>query len=474
MNRILLVDDDPLFLEIAKRTLEHHGFQVVTAENGIAADALDREAPVDLLITDLEMPQRGGLETIMAFRQRSGRRPVIAVSGAVLARDGVLLTVAGKLGADRTFQKPVSGTELVAAVRDLLHPPMTGSKATSLLMLEDDPVYADLVVRMLETDLTHHFEVVTVSSLAKGLEHVRRSFPKVILTDLGLDDSHGLDTYHRLREAAPDSAIVVLTGSIEDELGIAAVRAGAQDYILKTELQGRWISRMLMQAIERKNVERALNHERKRSEGLLLSLLPAEVARRLQRDEPVLPSLYPSAAVLFCDLVGFTPLARTLEPAALIELLNNVFSTFDQLAQALGMEKIKTIGDAYMAVAGVPTPLPDCVGAAATMALGIFSKLDEINTNNGTRLNFRIGISTGPVMAGIIGIDKISFDLWGDTVNLASRLESHGLPGRIQVCEQTYRALREHFVLEERGEIEIKGLGPTKTWFLHARKFSTA
>lgn len=454
--------------------LEHHGFKVDTAENGVAAEALDQQSPADLLITDLEMPKRGGLDTIMAFRRRGGRRPVIAMSGAVLARDGILLTVASKVGADRTFQKPFANAELVTAVRELLQAAKPPAKRVSVLMLEDNPVYSELLGELLATETAHYYDVTTVTSLAKAREHLRRAFPDVILTDLGLEDSAGLDTYHRLHEAAPDAAIVVLTGSSADETGVEAVRAGAQDYLLKTELQGRWLSRALMQAIERKNVERALNREKKRSEALLQSLLPAEVARKLQRDEPVVPSLYPNASVLFCDLVGFTPLARDMEPAALVELLNSIFSTFDQLAQAHGLEKIKTIGDAYMAVAGVPTALPAPATASAQMALDIFSKLEEINLANGTRLNFRIGISSGPVMAGIIGIDKISFDLWGDTVNLASRLESHGRPGRIQVCEQTYNALRENYYLEEQGTLEIKGLGPTKTWFLHGKKFSTA
>ena len=175
---------------------------------------------------------------------------------------------------------------------------------------------------------------------------------------------------------------------------------------------------------------------------------------------------FDEVTVLFADLVGFTALSAAMPPTQLVGLLDRIFSAFDELADRHGLEKIKTIGDAYMAAAGLPFPRPDHATAAARMALDMQHAIERISSHSRIDLTMRIGICTGPVIAGIIGQKKFIYDLWGDTVNTASRMESHGLPGRTQVAETTYRRLQSHFPFEDRGTIEVRGKGPMRAYLL--------
>jgi len=205
--------------------------------------------------------------------------------------------------------------------------------------------------------------------------------------------------------------------------------------------------------------------ERRVSESLLLNILPGSVAARLKRGETVADQ-YDRAVVLFADLVDFTLLSRTLRPDEVISLLNDIFSRFDRLAERYGLEKIKTIGDAYMAVSGVPVPRGDYAKAAALMALDMREEIRRFNAQTGRSLALRIGLHAGPLVAGVIGLRKFIYDLWGDTVNTASRMESSGVAGEIQVSGEVYRLLRDSFVFESRGEREIKGKGTMHLYLL--------
>jgi class 3 adenylate cyclase len=209
-----------------------------------------------------------------------------------------------------------------------------------------------------------------------------------------------------------------------------------------------------------------LAKERARSEALLMNLLPAPIAARLKDGPKIIADGLDSVTVLFGDLKGFTGLAKELTPEELVERLDRVFTAFDGLAQRHGLEKIKTMGDAYMAVAGAPFARADHALIAARMALAMIATLGELEPT----LALRIGLATGPVVAGVIGRTKQSYDLWGETVNLASRMESHGVPGRIQVSRATHDllALAPEIALESRGLIELKGLGPTETYLIAA------
>jgi class 3 adenylate cyclase len=173
---------------------------------------------------------------------------------------------------------------------------------------------------------------------------------------------------------------------------------------------------------------------------------------------------------MFADLVNFTNFSTQTSPKELVELLNQIFSKFDRLAEQHGVEKIKTIGDAYMAVAGLPTPSPNHAQAIAQMALDMQDAITQFNTETGENFSLRIGINSGPVVAGVIGIKKFSYDLWGDTVNTASRMESHGIAGSIQVTAATYELLKDQYLFDERGPIEIKGKGQMTTYILEGAR----
>ena len=211
--------------------------------------------------------------------------------------------------------------------------------------------------------------------------------------------------------------------------------------------------------------EAALAAEHARSERLLTNVLPVPVAERLKAGEEPIADDVPAASVLFADIVDFTPYAAGLPAREVVRLLDGVFSTLDDLVDEHRLEKVKTIGDAYMVAAGVPTPRPDHAHALAAFAL---AARDRFATQQGLwpALQLRIGIGSGPVVAGVIGHRRFLYDLWGDTVNTASRMESHGLPGRIQIDDQTRRLLGDDFEIADRGMIDVKGKGPVHTWFL--------
>ncbi len=215
---------------------------------------------------------------------------------------------------------------------------------------------------------------------------------------------------------------------------------------------------------------RALEREQDKSERLLLNVLPEPVAARLKEQDGVIADDFPAVTVLFADLVGFTPLSERLSASELVSLLDGVFARWDALVADHGVEKIKTIGDAYMVAGGIPLPRPDHVEAIAALALAMGPELERCSAESGLPLKVRIGIDTGPVVAGVIGRAKFSYDLWGDTVNTASRMEAHGEPSTIQVTERVYERLRDRFELRRRGTIDVKGKGPMTSYVLIGRR----
>jgi class 3 adenylate cyclase/HAMP domain-containing protein len=209
-----------------------------------------------------------------------------------------------------------------------------------------------------------------------------------------------------------------------------------------------------------------LEDEKQVSERLLLNVLPGPIADRLKAGESLIVDRFDDVSVLFADIVGFTTLSTKKTPEELVTMLNDLFSLFDKLAEKHGLEKIKTIGDAYMVVAGIPQPIADHAIAMAHMALDMLAGVADYAKRQGIELTIRVGIHTGAVVAGVIGRKKFIYDLWGDTVNTASRMESHGIPSRVHVSAVTYQALLPVFELETRGTIEIKGKGAMTTYLL--------
>ncbi|MBD3307629.1 hypothetical protein GF339_14425 [candidate division KSB3 bacterium] len=216
--------------------------------------------------------------------------------------------------------------------------------------------------------------------------------------------------------------------------------------------------------------EGKLEQEYHRAENLLHNILPESIATRLKLSPETIADGFEGASILFADIVGFTPLSEQMTPEKTVMLLNEIFSAFDDLVDKYGLEKIKTIGDAYMVVAGLPQPRPDHAEAIAEMALDIMTLMDRFAEQLHQPLQIRIGINSGPAVAGVIGKKKFIYDLWGDTVNTASRMESHGVPGEIQVTKTTHDLLEDSYTFENRGLVEIKGKGRMQVYLLKGKR----
>ena len=217
-----------------------------------------------------------------------------------------------------------------------------------------------------------------------------------------------------------------------------------------------------------RNLLAELKDEKAESERLLLNILPEPIAERLKREPGVIADHFDSVSVLFADIVGFTPLSETMSAEEMVEWLNEVYSAVDILVQDHGVEKIRTIGDGYMVAAGVPFLRDDHASALAGLALDMRVHFDTLPPVHDHKVSFRIGISSGPVVGGVIGTYKFQYDIWGDTVNTAARMESHGVPGRIHISNATHELIRGDFVCDPRGSIEVKGKGQMETWFVEA------
>ncbi|MEQ8536918.1 MAG: adenylate/guanylate cyclase domain-containing protein [Coleofasciculus sp. D1-CHI-01] len=228
--------------------------------------------------------------------------------------------------------------------------------------------------------------------------------------------------------------------------------------------------RITWEISERQRTAEKLRVEQEKSERLLLNILPETIAERLKQNPICIADGFTDVTILFADIVGFAKLSERISPTELVNLLNEIFSAFDHLTEKHNLEKIKTIGDAYMVASGLPTPRPDHAAVIAEMALDMQQEIQQFNTMHNTDLSIRIGINTGAVVAGVIGTKKFIYDLWGDAVNTASRMESHGLPDSIQVTTATYQHLHDNYEFQERGIIPVKGKGKMMTYFLTRKK----
>ena len=238
----------------------------------------------------------------------------------------------------------------------------------------------------------------------------------------------------------------------------------------KQRLDSTYAAVIIEDITERKQIEQALHNEREKSEQLLLNVLPKPIAERLKDNTQTIADHYDEVTILFADIVGFTELSAKLSPLELLKLLNKIFSAFDELADRYGLEKIKTIGDAYMVVGGLPVPCLDHAELVAEMALAMQRIIQMLKKDFNETIDIRIGINSGPVIAGVIGSKKFIYDLWGDAVNVASRMESHGLTGQIQITETTRNYLQYKYLLKERGIITVKGKGEMTTYLLMGHK----
>ena len=365
---------------------------------------------------------------------------------------------------------------LLKAVRPLAaEKDLAAVRPSRILVVDDNASNRDLLARRLQRQ---GHTVLQAEDGAGALTLIEKEAFDLVLLDLIMPGINGYDVLTLLKRDPRFRDIPVIMISALSELTsiVRCIEAGADDYLAKpfdpTLLRARVgssLDKKHMRDREREMVE-ALRIEKERSEQLLLNILPQAIVTRLNCDETIIADQLSDVTILFADLIGFTSLASQLSARDLVQLLNGLFSEFDRLALSFGVEKIKTVGDAYMLAGGVPEPRADNAHAVADTALAMLEAVKRTNYELPVPLQMRIGMHSGDVVAGIIGTHKFVYDIWGDAVNIASRMESHGMPNRIQISAATRLHIHERFQLEPHGCVDIKGKGPMETFMLLGRR----
>ncbi len=330
-----------------------------------------------------------------------------------------------------------------------------------ILVVDDTPANIQLLSATLKD---RGYEIKVATSGRQALDLAARFRPDLVLLDVMMPEMDGFETCRRLKDSAgtKDIPVIFLTARTDTADIVKGFELGAVDYVAKPFNTPELLARV--------NTHLTIDRLHRENERLLLSILPAPIAARLKSGEAGIADHFPEVSVLFADIVDFTALSGRLAPAPLVSLLDDLFTQFDELASRHQVEKIKTIGDCYMAVCGIPERRSGHAAALAEMALEMVECVNGFNQARGASLRIRIGLNTGPVVAGVIGRSKFIYDLWGDTVNTASRMEATGVPGRVQVTDEMRQALAADFDLEDRGEMDVKGKGRLRTWLLVGKK----
>jgi adenylate cyclase len=343
--------------------------------------------------------------------------------------------------------------------------------AGQVLVIDDNASNRDLLARQLTRD-GHAVETVASGQKALALA-AERSFD-LILLDVLMPEMSGYEVLSRLKQTPRTAEIPVIMISALDEMEsiVRCIEAGAIDYLPKPFAPALLRAR-IRASLENKLLrdrERAMMDElriaKERNEALLLSILPRAVVERINDGAGMVADHIPEATILFADIVNFTPFSGTLPPSEVVGVLNRIFSAFDRLADLHGAEKIKTIGDGYMVAVGIPEPQEDHAAIAARLSLAMLTTFTEIRNTLAAPIQLRIGLHTGPAVAGVIGERKFAYDIWGTTVNIASRMESHGLPDRVHVSKVVADRLAGQFRFQARGALEVKGAGLMETFLL--------
>jgi len=358
-----------------------------------------------------------------------------------------------------------------------------------VMIVDDTPANLQVLFEYLQAE---HYRVLVSEDALSALEQLRYCLPDIILLDVMMPEMDGFEACQRIKTNPNTCSIPVIfmTALTKTEDKVKAFELGAVDFIskpiqydemlarVKTHITMSQLQRELKEknAILQKRVEEhqhtllALKQERANSERLLSNVLPKVIADRLKRNQRAIAQRFEDVTILFADIVDFTEIAASISAGETVKHLNDIFSIFDQLADEFGVEKIKTIGDAYMAVGGLPLPRDDHAIAVVEMALAMQSAIDEFHTLNGRPFQLRIGIHSGPAVAGVIGKRRFIYDLWGDSVNVASRLEDYGVPGEIQISEAVRNHISSDFITEERRLENVKGKGEMITYLLKGRQ----
>lgn len=316
----------------------------------------------------------------------------------------------------------------------------------------------------------------------QALERLQAEPFDLMLLDVEMPEMTGLEVLAQMQQHPQlrGFPVIVISGGQDIDDVVRCIEMGADDYLpkpfsqvlLKARLTSSIEKKRLrdMEQLRRQQLQAQhaqLEQEQEKTENLLLNILPRSVSQRLKAGEKRIADAHAEVSVLFADLVGFTQLSKGLSAPDLVHILDQIFSRFDAIVGEIGVEKIKTIGDCYMLVGGVPEPRADHAVAVVQAGFAMLEAMQEINHQQGTQLQIRVGVNTGPVVAGVIGMHKFTYDLWGNTVNIASRMESTGTPGRIHVSPSTAQLLDQRFALEARGSVSVKGIGELETFFVN-------
>jgi adenylate cyclase len=392
---------------------------------------------------------------------------------------------------DRTGQasiephlKPAKPTSIIGDMLSVIAPVDLGGEKiwrgqpSRILIVDDTAANRDLLAPRLLRD---GHEIETAEDAPTALDRLVNANFDLILLDLVMPGMDGFELLCRLKSNLHTRHIPVIMISALDEIdsAIRCIEAGAEDYLPKpfnpvllraridASLEKKWLRDR-----ERSHFEE-MRVEKQRSEALLLNILPQSIVSRMRNGETVIADRHPDATILFVDLVGFTSLSSQHPPDMVLDLLSKIFGLFDGAVAAHGLEKIKTIGDAYMVAGGLPEPVADHTRRAAELAVEMLAIVRQVRESQQIDLQARIGVHIGPVIAGVIGVRKLMYDVWGDTVNTASRLETFGAPDRIHVSTEMRRVLGEAFSFEPRGKLDIKGKGMMETYFLTGARTAT-
>ena len=350
-------------------------------------------------------------------------------------------------------------------------------KIGTILIVDDESANLDIIDKILQQS---NHKTFTAESGAEALKILENESAKIdlILLDLIMPEVNGMDLLKKLKDNNNTYHIPVIMLSALDEIDtiVECISMGADDFLIKP------VNRILLHArlnnaLEKKyfhdkeiKYQKQIKIEQEKSDKLLLNILPESIAKRLKNGESLIADDFEDSTVLFADLAGFTKLSSTISATDVVMQLNSIFSLFDGLLIKYSLEKIKTIGDCYMLAGGVPKPLSSHADSVVKMALDMLDTIEQINTKTNQSLKIRIGINSGPVSAGVIGKEKFIYDLWGDTVNVASRMESFGSNDKIHISESTYSQLKDSYSFTKRDEINIPGKGVMQTYFLNSRK----
>jgi len=348
---------------------------------------------------------------------------------------------------------------------------MNEIKPETILVVDDNPSVITLIREVLSII---GYTIDTALSGEEALKKIALKKPDLILLDVEMPGISGFEVCRKIKSdvSTNDIPIVFVTGKTGFNDELEGLRLGAQDYIYKPfnvhVFQTRIKNHLELNRLHKneRQTRKRFKAEKEQSDILLHNIFPEAVVGKLKEKSGIIAEDHPDVTVLFADIVGFTELSSKISANRMINILNDIFSAFDELAGKFGIEKIKTIGDAYMAVGGISDSGGDPPIAIAGMALEMIEVVRNFSPINGSRLDIRVGLCTGPAMAGVIGLKKFIFDLWGDTVNIASRMESLGIPGNIQVSPSTYQRLKNDFIFEKRGIIYVKGKGEMSTYYL--------